>query len=672
MPRSSFNSPLLAAAFTLGACAAPPTGTRVELSHDEARTTEDITVTIVTESVSSRGDEPVQYLYAWYVDGALVTDLTEATLPAARTRKGQIWEVEVTPFDGVKRGSPARASVEIVNTQPEVVVTVTNNTPLSTESVQATVEFYDADADPVEVRYTWFKNGRRVPEQQGPDLLPDQTKRDEVWRIQAVGFDGETEGYVDYQDLLIQNGAPTVDSIEMLPDLPYTMDDIVANATASDPDGDPITLTYRWFVDGVERSAVTGNVYSNERTIRGSVLSVEITAMDDELTSEPVRSPDVTILNTVPGPAMVGLSSQAPNDDQDIVCLVLAEPEDADGDDFTYTFSWTRNGEAWTGPVGTTEFAGDTIEPAYTEIDDLWACTVVANDGLDDGPPASTSAALVVSWTGPREFTNCAQTGQTGPSQSQCDAAYTGTTLDGEVDVSGGKQTWVVPVTGVFEIEAYGARGMATSGTAGGSGAIISGEFELEAGDVITVAVGQEAGSGSSQGGGGGATWVFRGSTPLLIAGGGGGIGRYGVSWGYTPCAASTTEYAGHTGSWGSCGSLKTSGLRQGGSSSCYWGGGGGGIDGRGQDDTCGRIGGGEGWTGSLNGGAGSGGGHGGFGGGGSGGGDWGAGGGGGYSGGDGKSSDGVGGGGGSYNSGTNKTARTGNNGHGKVVIDLL
>jgi len=57
------------------------------------------------------------------------------------------------------------------------------------------------------------------------------------------------------------------------------------------------------------------------------------------------------------------------------------------------------------------------------------------------------------------EFNNCGKTGYTGPSQSQCDGAYLGTTLDGEVSVNSGIQEWMVPHAGNYIIEARGAKG---------------------------------------------------------------------------------------------------------------------------------------------------------------------------------------------------------------------
>lgn len=126
-------------------------------------------------------------------------------------------------------------------------------------------------------------------------------------------------------------------------------------------------------------------------------------------------------------------------------------------------------------------------------------------------------------------FTSAGATGNIGPTQIQTDAAYTGTTLDGNVTTTAGIQYWVVPTSGVYEIEAFGGQGY---GAFGGRGAHIYGEFNLVAGTTIKILVGQQAGDylnfpattyNHQFGGGGGSFVALNDNTPLIIAGGGGG-----------------------------------------------------------------------------------------------------------------------------------------------------
>lgn len=124
-------------------------------------------------------------------------------------------------------------------------------------------------------------------------------------------------------------------------------------------------------------------------------------------------------------------------------------------------------------------------------------------------------------------FSNCAATGIAGPSQTGCNNAYAATDLANKVIVSSGIQKWVVPHTGSYQIETFGASGGNAPGQVGGKGARMRGTVSLKQGETLWVLVGQVGGNSQSSGGGGG-TFVAVGDAlatakPLLVAGGGGG-----------------------------------------------------------------------------------------------------------------------------------------------------
>ena len=274
-------------------------------------------------------------------------------------------------------------------------------------------------------------------------------------------------------------------------------------------------------------------------------------------------------------------------------------------------------------------------------------------------------------------FTPCGATGSVGPTQLQINNTYSNTNLMGQVTATtNGIQTWTVPYTGVFKIDARGAQG-GTSTSTGGLGATMVGDFTLTAGDVLWILVGQQGENGVSSvspGGGGGGSFVVR--TPyttttsaILVAGGGTGGGAYTDFPGVTTTAGGTGGGGGGTNGSGGTGGTRGAGgggfLTDGGQCTgstayaspgeAFVNGGRGGA--KPNNTTCsstfgticaGGFGGGSSHGGNcfLNGGAG-----------------------GGFSGGGG-SSNGSSGGGGSINQGSNQTNTQGNNaGDGKVII---
>ncbi|XP_066469825.1 leukocyte tyrosine kinase receptor [Tiliqua scincoides] len=162
-------------------------------------------------------------------------------------------------------------------------------------------------------------------------------------------------------------------------------------------------------------------------------------------------------------------------------------------------------------------------------------------------------------------FGSCGASGPRGPTQAQCDSAYTNTNVSVTVEKEGrlrGVQVWRVPASKRYTISAYGAAGGkgAKNHNKQSHGVFISANFQLKKDELLYILVGQQGEDacpgGNSQtqqiclgesseieeehkkekgltewagggGGGGGATYVFRKNNgafePLLIAAGGGG-----------------------------------------------------------------------------------------------------------------------------------------------------
>jgi hypothetical protein len=231
-------------------------------------------------------------------------------------------------------------------------------------------------------------------------------------------------------------------------------------------------------------------------------------------------------------------------------------------------------------------------------------------------------------------FTNCGNTGASGPSLSTCRSAYSTAWDDDPAFFSmatTGIQQFTVPATATYRITAVGGRG---SDTGGGNGHSVRGDFQLTQGQVLSIVVGQQA-TGSSWGSGGGGSFVWLGSSkpslPLIVGGGGGG-GRAECNSNNCNQSAATssgsnggagcgsTGFAGGTGgnggggivdySGGGAGWLSNGQGNNGGNATTFAGAAGGGFGGGGGSQGCGNYcggGGGGGYNGGGGGGCGSG-----------------------------------------------------------------
>jgi len=103
---------------------------------------------------------------------------------------------------------------------------------------------------------------------------------------------------------------------------------------------------------------------------------------------------------------------------------------------------------------------------------------------------------------------------------------------------TGQVETWVVPLTGVYQVTFNGAAGgnldqILFPGERGW-GAMIGGDIRLDGGTQLTVVVGGQGapGGGDRGGGGGGGSWLIDGSRLIGVAGGGGGDTFQGIPGG--------------------------------------------------------------------------------------------------------------------------------------------
>lgn len=181
--------------------------------------------------------------------------------------------------------------------------------------------------------------------------------------------------------------------------------------------------------------------------------------------------------------------------------------------------------------VGTTSYS-DTSASQSTTYYYVVTGVNLAGESSYSNQISATTPNVLYSFSS-HTFTNCGQTGRTGPTLSACRSAYT-TSWDENssfFNATSGIQLWTVPETGIYTIQAAGAQGGSLS-YQGGYGATMQGDVLLRKNEIISILVGQQGGAANSgvqnnggNGGGGGTFVVDSINQPIIIAGGGGGGG---------------------------------------------------------------------------------------------------------------------------------------------------
>ena len=105
-------------------------------------------------------------------------------------------------------------------------------------------------------------------------------------------IDSDCDGYLD------PNRLPSL-SVTLAPTSLYTTTTAVANVTSSDPDGDVVTLSFQWFVDGAEQIGETTNMLAPTFFNKGQEVRVSVTANDGRGSVGPVTRSKV-VLNSKP------------------------------------------------------------------------------------------------------------------------------------------------------------------------------------------------------------------------------------------------------------------------------------------------------------------------------------------------------------------------------------
>ncbi len=391
------NNTLASCLLLLAACNIPPDALQVSLRPDAPTTTDDLVAEITGALTDPDGDE-VSYGFTWYADGVVQEDLTELTVPFSETTKHQEWKLFVQPTDGTLEGPPSEAVVTILNSLPVVDgVELSPAEPLTTEDVVATVTVSDEDLDEIDLDITWYRDGEATS--YVDETLPaEATARGEVWTVEVVPSDDDESGETVSVDVSIENTAPVVTAVTLSPSEPRVADTITALVDADDEDGDEVTLSYAWTVDGSvvqegETETLTGEHFGKHQQI-----SVTVTPYDGFIDGDDFTSDSITVLNTAPSITGVSLEPAEIYESTEVNCTTAGWSDD-DGDTEGYSYRWEVNGVE----IGTEA----TLTGEHFDKGDMVACTAIPNDGEDSGeardsedlevhnsPPVITAATL--------------------------------------------------------------------------------------------------------------------------------------------------------------------------------------------------------------------------------------------------------------------------------------
>ena len=351
-----------------------PSEPLVSLTPHDPTTTRDLQVFFLSTSTDPESD-PIEYLFQWERDGVLVDGQSTDKLPATETTKGETWAVKVQATDGFNTSTTAIALTIINNSAPEVELTLDNDAPLSSEDVVATIDATDADGDEITTELSWARDGETT-EYTDATLPAAATAKGQLWTLRALPNDGEEDGEVGTIEVLIDNGTPIIESVQLTPDVITEDSTVRAVVAASDPDGDELNFTFEWMVDGVVVSSGESDELTGVAFDRGQFVSVSVSPNDGWSDGDTMTSESIEVSNALPVVTDVAISPAIATVTDTLSCSY--QFSDADNDKDQSTIRWAINGV-------------DVEQPEPLQSSDQVTCTVTPDDGFEQGTPVSTT-----------------------------------------------------------------------------------------------------------------------------------------------------------------------------------------------------------------------------------------------------------------------------------------
>lgn len=418
---------------------------------ESARSDQNVNAVI---EVESEGAGDITYTYSWLSDDGEAWP--QEQLAASATTKGQTWTVTVTPHAGDDTGPSGQAELSIVNGPPTVSeVLISPSAPVVADTLSCTPTGSDPDYDALTWTYSWSLNGSVVSGQTGSSLNGGFVYNDSI-TCTATADDGSDSTSLTSASVLVLNTPPTISGVSISPNVATAAVELTCGyANASDDDGQTVTVSYAWTIDG--NAAGTGATLAAGSGSRGQTATCTATPNDSVADGTP-SSASLIFANTPPAVTNVVITPTAPAAGESLTCN--ATGSDLDNDSLTWAYSWSVDGSVFTGQSLTSGAAsGQTV-----------TCTATASDSYDT--TGATSAAVTVSNAPPNAF---AATVNPNFVQAQTDDLIcVGTTTDPDGDA--------ISYTAIWQFEDYA--GTAVSWTTGVENSGINGRTN----DVVNAA----------------------------------------------------------------------------------------------------------------------------------------------------------------------------------------
>ncbi len=351
---------------------------------------------------------------SWFIDGegicpeAAVTADGETECITEVTPGRRVISVLVVDGDGQQATAAVTLEVEALNTTPRCGISA----PDDGTSVEAGTSILlrgtvlDDETAGDQLLAAWTSSlegplGTFIPASDGSVRLAvaDLRPGTHVLGLEAEDPVGLSCSSTISVTVVALDAPPVATGLSLTPASPVTGDDLTALPEGEDPEGDTLTWTYTWTVDGDVLPSISGPTLP--AVFRGEVVSVSAVASDGTSSSGSVTAGPITVGNAPPVATSVAVSPPSPGLTDDLTCTPGGW-SDAEGDLEDYHWEWLlanvpQPGLTTQTVIGGTFPRGSSVRCRATPFDgvDVGADLVSAAVGIGNGAPQVTGGALL-------------------------------------------------------------------------------------------------------------------------------------------------------------------------------------------------------------------------------------------------------------------------------------
>jgi hypothetical protein len=223
----------------------------------------------------------ITYNYQWWLNGEALKAETHQTVDPKTFKRGDRISVDVIPYDGHVKGLSSRLETVVGNTPPMVSSLLVEPDEVRIGStILAEAAAIDADQDPIEYRFRWWRNNSEVVDGDLHELDTAGFAKGDTIVVEVTPSDPTSKGKSKIsKPIMILNSAPTITSA---PPSKIDKGRFIYAVVANDPDGDPLTYALEVAPSGMKIDKGTGRI---EWSLTGKLAGnhkVRVTATDGE------------------------------------------------------------------------------------------------------------------------------------------------------------------------------------------------------------------------------------------------------------------------------------------------------------------------------------------------------------------------------------------------------